>query len=181
MCPNCRGLIHAAELRELATKAETETSAGRFSEALVHCATCASLPGPPRAIPTPVTRVQPLSFRAALVQYEQQASEVFDALKAGDEATRWRFKWEHPRFRGKTVTDVQAATLDVSDAQLVVAREYGLEDWADLRRFANAVETDDAVIRFETAVDAVISGDVRALRSMLRADVLDTTVRLEPE
>ena len=36
VCPNCRALIHAAELRELAAKAEAETSAGRLSEALVH-------------------------------------------------------------------------------------------------------------------------------------------------
>ena len=83
---------------------------------------------------------------------------------------QWRFKWEHPRFRGKTVTDVQTATLDLSDAQLVVAREYGFEDWAHLRRFAMALETDDVVIRFETAVEAVISGDVPTLRSMLRDD-----------
>ena len=109
-----------------------------------------------------------LPFRASLEQYEQQATAVFDALKAGDEAVQWRFKWEHPGFRGKVLTDVQAATLDLSDAQLVVAREYGFEDWADLRRFAKSVETDDAVIRFETAVEAVISGDLPTLRSMLR-------------
>jgi ankyrin repeat protein len=117
-----------------------------------------------------MTRIEPLPFRASLAQYEQQAHAVFDALKAGDEAVQWRFKWEHPRFRGKTLSDVRAATLDLSDAQLVVAREYGFEDWAHLGQFAGSVEIDEAVIRFETAVEAVISGDLPTLRSMLRDD-----------
>ena len=117
-----------------------------------------------------MTRFEPLSFRASLSQYERQASEGFDALKAEDESVQWRFKWEHPRFRGKTLTDVQAATLDLSDAQLVVAREYGFEDWTHLRQFATSVETDDTVVRFETAVEAVISGDLPTLRSMVRDD-----------
>ena len=117
-----------------------------------------------------MTRIEPLPFRASLGEYEQQARAVFDALEAGDEAVQWRFKWEHPRFRGKSLTEVQTATLDLSDAQLLVAREYGFEDWAHLRRFTNSVETDDAVILFETAVDAVIGGDLTTLRSMVRDD-----------
>lgn len=115
-----------------------------------------------------MTPIEPLPFRASLPQYEQQANAVFEALKAGDEAVQWRVKWEHPRFRDKSLTDVQAATLDLSDARMVVAREYGFEDWAHLRRFAQSVEVDEAIIRFETAVEALIAGDVTALRSMLR-------------
>lgn len=60
------------------------------------------------------------------------------------------------------------ATLDVADAQVVIAREYGFETWADLAEFAETVRRDSAVARFEAAVEAVISGDVATLRSMLR-------------
>ena len=110
----------------------------------------------------------PLPYRATLEQYEQQAEALFNALKCGDDAAEWRFKWEHPRFHGKTVTDVRATTLDMADAQVVVAHEYGFESWSDLAEFTDAVRRDGPVDRFETAVEAVISGDVTTLRSMLR-------------
>jgi ankyrin repeat protein len=110
----------------------------------------------------------PLSYRATLEEYEQQAQALFHALKSGDEAAELRFKWEHTRFHGKTVADVRAAKLGIADAQVVVAHEYGFENWADLAEFTDVVRRDGSVDRFETAVEAVVSGDVTALRSMLR-------------
>ena len=110
----------------------------------------------------------PLPYHAAIEEYQDQAETLFHALNSHDEAAAWRCKWLHPRFRGKSVTDVRAATLDVADAQVVVAHEYGFETWADLAEFTDVVSRDRAVNRFEAAVEAVISGDVAALRSMLR-------------
>src|SRR5437660_9151274 len=110
----------------------------------------------------------PLPYRAALEEYQQQADALFAALKSVDEAAEWRFKWLHPRFRGQPVTEVRAAMLDVTDAQVVVAHEYGFESWADLADFTDAMSRDGPVERFEAAVEAVVSGDVAALRSMLR-------------
>src|SRR6266849_5920244 len=52
--------------------------------------------------------IQPLPYRATLEEYQQQAEALFAALKSADEAAQWRFKWLHPRFRGKSVTDVRA-------------------------------------------------------------------------
>jgi hypothetical protein len=66
------------------------------------------------------------------------------------------------------VTEVRAATLSVADAQLVVAHDYGFDNWEDLSDFTDAVRRDGPVDRFETAVEAVISGNLAALRSMLR-------------
>lgn len=111
---------------------------------------------------------EPLPYRAALSEYERQAERLLDALRSGDGDAAWRFKWEHPRFRGRSVADVRAATLALEDARAVVAREYGFEDWADLRAFADAVGRDASVNAFESAVEAVVSGDLDALRSMLR-------------
>ena len=113
----------------------------------------------------------PLSYRATLAEYQQQAEALFDALESSDEAAEWRFKWLHPRFRGKSVTDVRAATLDIADAQVVVAHEYGFESWPDLAEFTGAVSRDGLIRRFEAAVEAVVSGDVAALRSMLRENL----------
>jgi hypothetical protein len=79
----------------------------------------------------------------------------------------WRFKWQHPRFRGKTADDVRAATLDFADAQLVIARDYGFENWADLAAFAVDVTREGPIATFENAVEAIVAGDAPTLRQML--------------
>lgn len=110
-----------------------------------------------------------LPYRATPADYERQADALFAALQAGDEAVEWNFKWMHPRFRGKGVEDVQAARSELtrSDAQLLVAREYFFDDWAELSAFAEASHQDPDVIRFETAVEAIVSGDIETLRRLL--------------
>jgi ankyrin repeat protein len=115
-----------------------------------------------------MSRPESLPFRASLEEYQKQAQALFDALKAGDEAAAWRFKWLHPRFRGKPVTDVRAATLELADAQQVVAHEYSFQTWAELAAFTEMIKQDGPVTLFETAVEAVTSGDLAALGEMLR-------------
>lgn len=113
-----------------------------------------------------------LDFRATVDDYEREAEALFAALRAGDEGAGWRFKWEHPRFKGKTIVDVDAARaeLDLADARTVIAQMYSFDTWDDLVAFANEVAGDGPVTRFETAVDAVVSGDVATLQAMLRDD-----------
>ena len=105
---------------------------------------------------------------ATIDVYQREAQSLLDALKSRQADAQWRFKWEHPRFRGKTVDAVEAASLELPDAQLVVARQHGFEDWPHLVRFTGALRNDEHVARFEAAVDAVVSGDLDALRAMLR-------------
>ena len=109
----------------------------------------------------------PLPFRAPLEAYQQAARDLFDALTAGDEAAAWRFKWQHPLFRGKSADDVRAATLDLTDAQLVIARDYGFENWVDLAAFAADVTREGPIATFETAVEAIVDGEAATLRKML--------------
>lgn len=106
----------------------------------------------------------------SLRECEQQAVALFDALKDDDSAAQWRFKWEHPAFRGQTLDAVKAAKLDLSDAQLVIAQEHAFNTWSNLVEFTNVVEADGPVREFEAAVEAVISGDVAELQSMLSDD-----------
>ena len=120
--------------------------------------------------PSPSPSRAPLSFRAPLGDYLSLAEQTLAALHAGDEATAWRFKWVHPLFRGWGIAEVRARNLGLDDAKLLVAREYFLEDWDDLARFASEAAGDGPVARFETAVDAVIAGDRAALEQMLRDD-----------
>ena len=61
-----------------------------------------------------------LPFRATLADYQQEAQRLYDALQAGDNNARWSFKWMHARYRGKSVSAVDPATLSLADAQVVV-------------------------------------------------------------
>jgi ankyrin repeat protein len=114
-----------------------------------------------------MSKTAPLPFRAPLRDYEQEAAALLSAVQSQDTDALWKFKWEHPRFRGKPVADVKAATLDIDDARLVVARKYAFGTWQDLERFTDAVTHDRAIDRFERAVEAVIAGDVATLGTML--------------
>lgn len=115
-----------------------------------------------------MTSADPLPFRAPLAEHQRAAEVLFGALTRGDEAAAWRFKWEHPRFRGMGVSEVRAATLVLADACLVHAREHAFETWDDLAAFTDAVARDGPTADFEDAVEAVVSGDVATLRAMLR-------------
>jgi hypothetical protein len=105
---------------------------------------------------------------APLAEYEREAQDLFDALPRGDRDAAWRFKWEHPRFRSQSVDDVEASALGLEDARIVIAREHAFDRWDDLRAFTVAVDREPTVRRFEAAVDAVVGGDLDALRGMLR-------------
>src|SRR5258707_12532712 len=114
-----------------------------------------------------MNNLQSLPFNARLEEYQEQARTLFERVKSRDEAAEWRYKWMHPDFRGKSVADVRAAALQLSDAQAVVARGYGFEKWADLAAFAEAVRHNRPVSQFETAVEAIIAGEAAALLAML--------------
>ena len=107
-----------------------------------------------------------LPYTSAAGAYQVEAEALHAALKAGDDAARWRFKWEHPRYRGKHVSEVDPGSLDLADAQLVVAHVYGFDGWDDLVAFAS----DEGPKPFEAAVEAIIAGKLATLRTMLRED-----------
>src|SRR3954470_3517685 len=108
-----------------------------------------------------------LPFRATLAEYQNEAQRLYDALQAGDNPARWNFKWMHPRYRGKSVHDVDASSLDFADAQIVVAQEYAFNKWEDLAKFTDAVTRDGPIATFETAVDSIVDGDLAGLQSLL--------------
>ena len=108
-----------------------------------------------------------LPFRATLAEYQQEAQRLYDAVQAGDDDARWSFKWMHPRYKGKSVDAVEVAALSLADAQVVVAHEYAFNKWDELVKFADAVTRGGPIVTFETAVDAVVGGDLVKLESMI--------------
>lgn len=123
--------------------------------------------------------IAPLPFRSPLDAYERQAREWLEAFRAGDRDAINTFWHHHPRFldeklpwlpRSLSPDDVRATVLDRADAQLVVARWYSFRDWAALESYVGAIADEQSpVFRFESAVEAVIDGDLATLRSLLDA------------
>jgi Ankyrin repeats (3 copies) len=119
-----------------------------------------------------------LPFRANLAEYGRQADAVLNGWKAGDDRA-FRFFWEqHPRFRRPDVlwlpkqmegVEIQKEVMTDEDARLVVARWYDFRDWAALRDWVEAVTLEGSPVSlFETAVEAVINGNVTGLERLLR-------------
>jgi ankyrin repeat protein len=64
--------------------------------------------------------------------------------------------------------DIQKATFDLDDARLALARWYTFADWTALNEYVDAVSFDGPVFWFESAVEAVVDGDLATLQTLLR-------------
>ncbi|MFN0100965.1 MAG: ankyrin repeat domain-containing protein [Bryobacteraceae bacterium] len=118
-----------------------------------------------------------LHFSAPLNDYHQQAKELLEAHRAADPTAIQLFHEKHPRFLDEKIpwlpkripdSETQNATLTMEDAHLAIARWYDFQDWSALAEFADAVSNSQSeIFQFETAVEAVVSGDVPTLRMLL--------------
>lgn len=93
------------------------------------------------------------------------AGEAFRRLKAG-----------HPRFA--SFTDSQLATIDLTlrDAQLVIAREYGFDNWVELKRQVVALQEGGAAdVAMKDLIQAANNGDDATVRRVLEdfPDIID--------
>ena len=101
-----------------------------------------------------------LPSRPNLEQLKNQAKELFKTYKKADAEALERIRANHPDYSNTAKTEIRAATLSLSDAQLVIAREYGFASWPRLKEhvesllletakpielFRRAFKTDDAV------------------------------------
>jgi len=69
-----------------------------------------------------------LPARPDLEQYRKQAKDLLKSFQAGDPDALSRIRQSHPRFK-KTGSPIQGSFFKLSDAQWVIAREYGFESW----------------------------------------------------
>ncbi|MCW8935514.1 MAG: DUF1835 domain-containing protein [Gammaproteobacteria bacterium] len=69
-------------------------------------------------------------FRINLQQQKKRAKELLKSIHTQDSAARLRFINSHPDFKDNSPP---ADTMKLSDAQLVIAREFGLASWAKLK------------------------------------------------
>jgi hypothetical protein len=101
-------------------------------------------------------------FRLNLEQQRRRARELLDALHAGDAAALGRFRLHHPRLAAA------AGAAQLSDAQLVIARELGLPSWPRLKAHIEAMDRSLARIRQR---EAAPDGDMPTLHLRCGSDI----------
>ena len=120
-----------------------------------------------------------LPFRSPLSAFEQQAGELLGSHRAADPAAIDLFHRKHPRFldekikwRPKFIADseIRDASLSLDDVRLAIARHYDFLDWPSLAAYVEVVSQEGTVFAFESAVEAVVNGDLGALQDALRYD-----------
>src|SRR5690349_20736440 len=113
-----------------------------------------------------------LPFRSPLSAYEQQAASLIAWHHAADPAAIDLFHRKHPRFLDEKITwrpkfildsEIRDATLSLDDARLTIARFYDFLDWPSLVSHVDTVSREGPAFEFESAVEAVVTGDLVAL------------------
>jgi ankyrin repeat protein len=136
----------------------------------------------------------PLPQRPNLERYKKLAKDLVKACESDDEnaIVDWAEKWVTvlakqcgiefirplpvivSRWTDQVAGFVQREISDrcrLADAQSIIARSHGLVTWARFSKHLNGLnEKGSAIARFETAADAIIKGDIKTLKRLLRDD-----------
>src|SRR6266576_2866490 len=89
-----------------------------------------------------VTMPKSLPSRPSLEQLKKQAKDLLKSHAAGNDESLARIRENHPRFSNASQSELQNAKFTLSDAQLVIAREYGFASWAKLKEHIRSVLLD---------------------------------------
>ncbi len=111
-----------------------------------------------------------LPANANLEQLRNQAKSLLKSVQNGDPASAERVRTHLPRAHSLSPEQILVSSLLLTEAQLVVAREYGFPSWPRLKAHVEAqlstLPTPEQVIdSFKTGVR---SGDVGAVRNLLQ-------------
>jgi hypothetical protein len=122
--------------------------------------------------------VRPLPARPNLEFLKHQAKSLLKELALHDMAAAQRVREFHPRFPDASDTEIFAAAVHLSDAQLVIARESGFSSWTRLKSEIERGEISDHLklplherIKdpiFRRGVDLIDAGNVVALYQLLQ-------------
>ncbi|HET7560026.1 MAG TPA: ankyrin repeat domain-containing protein [Limnochordia bacterium] len=102
---------------------------------------------------------------ANLEQLKKQAKELRDAQHRREPDALERVAAALPRLAGGPTQDAAAGDITLTEAQLVLAREYGFASWPRLKRYVEAAggAEGDALEQFKRAVK---DGDAARLRTL---------------
>ena len=135
----------------------------------------------------------PLPPRPNLEQYKKLAKDLVKACKSDDPQVvrAWAARWveslaklsslaitaEMPVRVDRWVDQVDefarrrmSADGGLSDAQFVIARAHGFESWPRFAKHLEGLARASHVSNFEAAADAIVMGDLAALKRLLKED-----------
>lgn len=92
------------------------------------------------------------------------ARELLELCRAGDPEALVRVHQRHTRYTKAEKAEGLALELKLSDAQLVIAREYGFKNWAQLKERINANTATELLLK------AISAEDVETAVGLLRAN-----------
>ena len=95
---------------------------------------------------------------------KREARELLEEWRAGAPEALDRIRRRHPKLRDADQTAISAATFLLNDAQLVLTREYGFSNWAQLK------ERIDANTVTGLLLEAIQSDDRDTVVRLLRAN-----------
>lgn len=93
---------------------------------------------------------------------KRQARELLAQWRAAIPEAVARIRARHPKYKDHDGAALAAAPFRLSDAQLVIAREYGWSTWTELKQRITSHRT------VETLQDAIESGDAPRVVRLLR-------------
>jgi ankyrin repeat protein len=105
------------------------------------------------------TPTRKLPAQPSLNQLKKQAKDLLKAFYAGESGAVAEVRAHYRQTISEPAAEVEK--LQLSDAQLVLARAYGFESWAKLKAFVDGV----TIGHFVAAVQA---GDLESVRAMIR-------------
>ncbi len=117
-----------------------------------------------------------LPERPNLEQLRNQAKDLLKSFNSGDSQAILRIQENHPQRSKASETDDRATGLSLSDAQLVIAREYGFTSWPKLKEHVDSVTlaTGDPIELFKKAFaedDAALFGRLLDCHPELKAKI----------
>ncbi len=107
---------------------------------------------------------KPLPDSPNLEQFKNQAKELLKSLKVGYPEAANRFIESHPEFEKTTLKDVFNSPLNLADAQIVLAREYGYPSWPKLKAYIDSIPLHG---KLKSAIDA---NDVALVKQLIRGN-----------
>ena len=111
--------------------------------------------------------IRELPARPNLDQYRKQAKELLKGIRSGDANAGDRLSRSHPRLNSPE--RIALATVTLADAQLVIAREHGIDNWKKFTERIDAILGERSPKAVWSRVEhAVLHGDAAALESLIR-------------
>ncbi|TSD89520.1 ankyrin repeat domain-containing protein [Mycobacterium sp. KBS0706] len=108
-------------------------------------------------------------FEVELQYYRDRAAGIRSNHRTGEAGSLRLVQRFHPRFAAASEAEIRGVELSQQDAELVVARSHGFDDWAGFAGRIEAMRAGRAEEPFRTAFEAIRGDDRTALAAVLAA------------